>query len=94
LSVASQNRQEDGVDAGHASRSSGLFHMGASRVSVFQFASKLAEARRWVVNVTPSRMLRQVEAEDRQVDATGCIGPCYPYFAIFYVLGHRGILVF
>jgi hypothetical protein len=23
----------------------------------------------------------------------GCIGPCYPYFAIFIVLGPRGMLV-
>jgi hypothetical protein len=29
--------------------------------------------------------LRQVEAEDRWVDATGCVGPFYPNFAIFLV---------
>jgi hypothetical protein len=34
------------------------------------------------------------EAEDGQVDVMGCIGPFYPNFVIFTVLGHKGILVF
>jgi hypothetical protein len=51
LSVAPQNRRE------HASRSSGLLHVEASRARVSQFASKLTEARRRVVHVAPSRML-------------------------------------
>jgi hypothetical protein len=23
----------------------------------------------------------------------GCVGPCYPYFVVFYVLGYRAIVV-
>jgi hypothetical protein len=33
------------------------------------------------------------QVEDRWVNATGCVGPCYPTFAIFNVLGPRGIVV-
>jgi hypothetical protein len=40
---------------GHTLRSSDLFHMKASRASVSQFASKLVNARRQMVHVTPSR---------------------------------------
>jgi hypothetical protein len=29
-----------------------------------------------------------------RVDATGCVGPCYPCFAVFLLLGLRGIFVF
>jgi hypothetical protein len=38
--------------------------------------------------------LRQNQVEDGWVDATGYIGSCYPYFAVFYVLCPRGIVVF
>jgi hypothetical protein len=34
-----------------------------------------------------------VEAEDRPVDATGCIRFFYLYFTVFFVLGHKGSLV-
>jgi hypothetical protein len=34
------------------------------------------------------------QVEDGWVDAMGCIGPFYSYFAVFIVLGPRGILVF
>jgi hypothetical protein len=47
-----------------------------------------------VVHVVPSRRLRRDQVKDRRVDATGCVRPVYPYFAIFCVLDHRGILVF
>jgi hypothetical protein len=40
-----------------------------------------------------SQRLRQMQVEDRWVDATGCIGSCYPTFTVFNVLGHRGIVV-
>jgi hypothetical protein len=33
------------------------------------------------------------QVEDGQVDAMGCVGPCYPTFVIFNVLGPRGIVV-
>jgi hypothetical protein len=39
LSVASQNRQRE-VDAGHASRSSGFFHVEANLARVFQSGLK------------------------------------------------------
>jgi hypothetical protein len=45
LSVAPQNQWEDGVGAGHASRSSSLLRVKASRARVFQFASKLVKVR-------------------------------------------------
>jgi hypothetical protein len=46
-----------------------------------------------VVHVAPSRRLRRRQVEDGRVDATGCVGPCYPTFAVFNVLGPRGIVV-
>jgi hypothetical protein len=49
---------------GHASRSSNLLCLKASQTRVFQFVSRLVEARRWVVQVTPSRRLRQCKVED------------------------------
>jgi hypothetical protein len=57
-------------------------------------ASRLAETRRRVVHVAPSWRSREDQVEDGWVDATGCVGHCYPSFAIFYILGPRGILVF
>jgi hypothetical protein len=47
-----------------------------------------------MVLVAPSRRLCQDQVEDGQVDATGCVGPFYPCFAIFIVLSTRGSLVF
>jgi hypothetical protein len=47
-----------------------------------------------MVHVAPSWMLRWDQVKDGWVDAMGCIGPYYPYFVIFYVLGPRGIVVF
>jgi hypothetical protein len=40
-----------------------------------------------------SRKLRQRQAEDGRVDATDCVGPCYPCFTVFFLLGPRGIVV-
>jgi hypothetical protein len=34
------------------------------------------------------------QVEDGQVDVIGCVGPCYPYFTIFYVLATMSIVVF
>jgi hypothetical protein len=31
------------------------------------------------------RRLRRRQAEDGQIDATGYVGPCYPYFIIFSI---------
>jgi hypothetical protein len=33
------------------------------------------------------------QAEDGQVDATGCVGPCYPCFSVLFLLGHRDVVV-
>jgi hypothetical protein len=38
--------------------------------------------------------LRRVEAEDGLVDDMGCIELFYPKIIIFYVLCHRGNLIF
>jgi hypothetical protein len=47
-----------------------------------------------MVHVASSWRSRADETENRQVDAMGYVGPCYPYFEIFIVLGPRGIVVF
>jgi hypothetical protein len=59
----------------------------------FMWKQRLAEARRRVVHVAQSQRLRRRQVEDGRVDATGCVRPCYPTFAIFNVLGPRGIVV-
>jgi hypothetical protein len=93
LLVTPQNRrEEDGM--GHVSRLSGLLRLEGNRARVFQFASKLVEARRWVVHVATSRRSHEDEAEDGRVDVMGCIRFFYLNFVIFIVLGPRGILVF
>jgi hypothetical protein len=48
--------------------------------------SRLAEAQRWVMHVAPSWRFRQDQVEDRWVDATGCVRPCYPYFVALPLL--------
>jgi hypothetical protein len=37
---------------------------------------------------------REDQVEDGRVDATGCVGPYYHYFAVFDVLDTRGNLFF
>jgi hypothetical protein len=46
-----------------------------------------------VVHVAPSQRLRQRQVEDGRVDAMDCVGPCYPTFAVFNVLGTTDIVV-
>jgi hypothetical protein len=46
-------------------------------------ASRLVEPQRRVIHVAPSRRTREDQVEDGWVDATGCVEPCYCYFAIF-----------
>jgi hypothetical protein len=81
-------------DMGHALRSSGLLHLEVSRARVFQFASKLVEARRWVVHVAPLWRLHRDQVKDGQVDMTGYVRSCHPYIAVFFILCTRGVLVF
>jgi hypothetical protein len=78
---------------GHASRSSGLLHLEASRSRVFQFSSKLVEERWVVVPMTSSWRLHEDEVEDGRIDAMGYIGLVYPNFVNFLILVPRGILV-
>jgi hypothetical protein len=75
-------------------RSSGLLRLEASRARDSQSGLKTGGAVAQVVHVAPSWRLHGSEAEDEWVDAMGCVRPCYPYFTIFIVLGHRGNLVF
>jgi hypothetical protein len=77
----------------HASRSDGLLGMEASLTRVSQSGLKTSRGATTGVHVAPSRRLRRRQVEDGRVDATGCVGPCYPTFVVFNVLGHRGIVV-
>jgi hypothetical protein len=86
LSVTPQNRWE-GDRVEHMSRSSG-------GLGFCSLASRLAEARRRLVHVAPSRRLCRGQVEDGRVDTAACVGPCYPYFTVFFLLGSMGNLVF
>jgi hypothetical protein len=94
LSVAPQNQREDKDSAEHASRSSGLLHVEASRAWVSLSGSKTGGGVAWMVHMATSRRLRRDQVEDGRVDVMGHIGPCYPCFAVFIVLGSQGNLVF
>jgi hypothetical protein len=58
LSVVPQNRWEDEDDVGHASRSSGLLHVEASRATVSQSDLKIDGGVVRMVHVASSRRLR------------------------------------
>jgi hypothetical protein len=94
LSVAQQNRREDGDNAGHTSRSSDLLRVKANRTRIFQSDLKTGGGATRIVHVVSSWKLRRDQVEDRWVDATDCVGPCYAYFTIFILLCPRDILVF
>jgi hypothetical protein len=93
LSVAPQNRREDEDGARHTLRYSGLLHLEASQTRVSQSSLNTDGGMAQLVHVASSWKLCGDEAEDGRVDATGCIRLFYPNFAIFFVLGHKGILV-
>jgi hypothetical protein len=59
-----------------------------------RLVSRLAEARRRVVHVAPSRRLHEDQVEDRRVDVMGYVRPYYTCFVVFYILGSRGIVIF
>jgi hypothetical protein len=79
---------------GHSLRSSGLLHVKASRARVFQYGLKTYGGAAWMVHVASLWRWRRVKAENRRVNAMGCVGPFYPNFAVFFVFGPGGILVF
>jgi hypothetical protein len=70
-SVVPQNRREDEDGVGHASRSSSLLHVEASRARVFQSSFKTGGGVTRMMHVASSHRLHRVEAKDRRVDATG-----------------------
>jgi hypothetical protein len=94
LSVTPQNQREDEDGAGHASRSSGLLRIEASRAGVFQSSLETGGAAAQMVHVASLWMLRQIQAEDGWVDAIGCVRPFYSNFIVSYVLGPCVILFF
>jgi hypothetical protein len=47
----------------------------------------------WMVHAASSWRSHGDEAEDKRVDAMGCIGLFYPNFTVSVVLGHKGSLV-
>jgi hypothetical protein len=49
---------------GHVSKFNGFLCMEVSRARVSQFASKLAEARQWMIHVAPSRKSREDQVKD------------------------------
>jgi hypothetical protein len=64
------------------------------RLGFFSLAARLADARRRVAHVAPSRRLRQNQVEDGRVDTTGCIELCYPIRCFLCIMpyGHFSIL--
>jgi hypothetical protein len=77
----------------HASRSSGLLRLEASRARVSQSSLKTGGCAAQMVYITSSRRSCGDEVEDGFVDVTGCIRLWYPKFVIFIVLGYMGSLV-
>jgi hypothetical protein len=69
-----------------------LFCMEASRARVSTLLSRLVAA--WMVYMASSCMSRKNQVKDVRVDAMSCVGPRYPYFVVFIVLGRRDSLVF
>jgi hypothetical protein len=79
---------------GRASRSSGLLRLEASRDWVSQSGLKTCGGAARMVHVASLWRLCRVESKDGWIEETGCTGPFYPNFAVFVVLGPRGIVVF
>jgi hypothetical protein len=93
LSVVPQNRWEDATVWDTCRDLAACFTWKQVWLGFPSLASRLAVARRWVVHVAPSRRLCQSQVEDGRVDATGCVGPCYPCFVVFTLLGTGDIVV-
>jgi hypothetical protein len=93
LSVAPENRWEDEMAWDTRRDPAACLTWNQVWLEFPSLVSRLAEARRWVVHVVPSRRLHRSHVEDGWVDAMGCIGPCYPCFGVFILLSPRGIVV-
>jgi hypothetical protein len=90
--VVSQNWQRE-VDTVHTSRSSNLFYVEASLARVFQSVLKTDGGMIGVMHVTLSQRLCRSQVKDRRVNATCCVRPCYPCFAVFILLAPWGIVI-
>jgi hypothetical protein len=68
------------------------------RLGFPNFISKLAEEQYRVVHVASSHRSHESEVTDSRFDDVGCgavkFGPSYPSLDVFFLLAHRGILVF
>jgi hypothetical protein len=93
LSVAPQNRREDEDSTRHASRTSDLLHVEASRARVSQSSLKTGGGTAWMVHMASSQRSRGDEVEHRRVDAMRHIRLFYSNFIVFIVLGYKGSLV-
>jgi hypothetical protein len=85
---------EDEDDVGHTLRSSSLLWLEASRARVSRSGLKTGEGAVRMMHVASSRRSHGDEAEDGWVDMTRCVGPLYPNFDVFVVLGPMSIWVF
>jgi hypothetical protein len=65
----------------------------ANRARIFQSGLKTGGGATWMVHVTSLRRSREDQVENRRIDASDCTKPCYLYFAIFYILDPKGILI-
>jgi hypothetical protein len=79
---------------GHASRSCGLLLLEANHARVSESGLKTVGGATAGGTRGTIAEVASDEVEDGRVDATGYVGPCYPYFVVFYVLGPSGIVVF
>jgi hypothetical protein len=74
-------------------RSSGLVRMKVSLTRVFQSGLKTGGGATMGSACGTIAEVASEEVEDGRVDVMDCVGPCYPTFTVFNVLGHRSILV-
>jgi hypothetical protein len=79
---------------GHTSRSIGLLRVEASQARVSQSGLKTGGGVTQIVHMTSSQRSHGDRVEDGRVNATGCVRPCYPYFAVFIVLVPMDIFIF
>jgi hypothetical protein len=61
--------------------------MKQAGLGFLSLTSRPVKVRQRVVHVASSRWSCEDQVKDGWVDAMGCVKPCYPYFAVFIVLG-------